>query len=114
MENLVFTQLSVQEVRQMLREEVRNVIKECNPLEKPDDEYDLMTIQEVAGFINMAVTSVYGLVHRKQIPHIKRGKRLIFEKKQIIEWLQSGRQKTIHDIQSDADTYLRNHSRRHR
>jgi len=114
MENIVFTQLSVQEVRQMLREEVRSVLKECQPLSKPDDECDLMTIQEVSGFINMAVSSVYGLVHRKKIPHIKRGKRLIFEKKQIVEWLQSGRQKTIQSIQSDADTYLRNHSRHYR
>lgn len=115
MENIVFTQLSVQEVRQMLREEVRTVLKEYQPLSRTDDDgYDLMTIEQVAEFINMAVTSVYGLVHQKKIPHIKRGKRLIFEKKQIIEWLQSGRQKTINDIQSDADTYLRNHSRHFR
>jgi excisionase family DNA binding protein len=111
MENIVFTQLSVQEVRQMLREEVRTVLKEYQPLQKEDDSYDLMTIEEVADFINMAVPSVYGLVHRKKIPHIKRGKRLIFEKIQIIEWLKSGRQKTLQEIQADADQYIRSHSR---
>lgn len=115
MENIVFTQLSVQEVRQMLREEVRTVFKEYQSHNNQDEnEHNLMTIEQVASFINMAVSSVYGLIHRKQIPHIKRGKRLIFEKKQIVEWLQSGRQRTIHDIQSEADSYLRNHSKRYR
>lgn len=114
MDNIVFTQLSVQEVRQMLREEVRTVLKEYQPLLKQHNEKDLMTIEEVSEYINMAVTSIYGLVHRKQIPHIKRSKRLIFEKKQINEWLQSGRQKTIYDIQKDADIFLQTHSRNHR
>lgn len=111
MENLVFTQLSVTEVRKMLREEVQAVIKDFQ-LPKPVEEInELLSIQQVAKFINMAVPTVYGLVHFKKIPHIKRGKRLIFEKKQIIEWLQSGRQKTMQDIQTDADNYLRNHSK---
>jgi len=110
MENIVFTQLSVQEVRQMFREEVRTVLKEYQPSKKEDDTYDLMTIEETAEFIHMAVPSVYGLVHRKQIPYIKRGQRLIFEKKQIFEWLISGRQKTRKEIQADADQYIRSHS----
>ena len=111
MENIVFTQLSIQEVRQMLREEVRAVLGERQPIQKDNDGFDLMTIQEVAKFINMAVTSVYGLVHRRKIPHIKRGKKLIFEKKQIVEWLQSGRQKTRAEITADAEAYLRKNKR---
>jgi len=114
MENIVFTQLSVQEVRQMLREEVQTALKEFQPLQKSDEGYELMTIQDLAQYINMAVPSVYGLVHQKKIPHIKRGKRLIFEQKQIIEWLQSGRRKTIHDIKADADNYLQSHSEHYR
>jgi len=112
MENIVFTQLSVQEVRQMLREEVRTALKEFQPSQKDDDSYDLMTIEETAEFIHMAVPSVYGLVHRKKIPHIKRGQRLIFERKQIFEWLISGRQKTKLEIQADANQYLNSHPRK--
>ena len=109
MENLVFTQLSVTEVRKMLREEVQAVIKDIQLPQAVEEINELLSIQEVAKFINMAVPSVYGLVHFKKIPHIKRGKRLIFEKKQIIDWLQSGRQKTLQDIQAEADNYFRSH-----
>ena len=106
MENLVFTQLSVQEVRKMIREEVRTALQECQSTLQVEDENDLMTIEELSAFINMAVTSIYGLIRRRQIPHIKRGKRLIFEKTKIIEWLKSGGQNTVSDAKADARANL--------
>jgi excisionase family DNA binding protein len=109
MENLVFTQLSVQEVRKMIREEVRTALQECQSTTQVDAENDLMTIEELAALVNMAVTSIYGLIRRRQIPHIKRGKRLIFEKTKIIEWLQSGRQNTVSDAKADARAYPLTH-----
>lgn len=107
MENLVFTQLSVLEVRNMLREEVRQAIKEFNlSVSKTDSESDLMNIAEVGKKLNMAVPSIYGLVHRRKIPFIKRGKKLIFEKSQIESWLKSGRQLTIFESNQKAEDFL--------
>jgi len=107
MENIVFTQLSVQEVRNMLRDEVRQALREFgqNPI-KEHSENDLLNIQEVAQKLNLAVPSIYGLVHRRQIPYIKRGKKLIFENSQVEEWLKNGRQKTIYDSEKEAENYL--------
>ena len=107
MENIVFTQLSVQEVRNMLRDEVRQALREFgqNPA-KDNSENDLLNIQEVAKKLNLAVPSIYGLVHRRQIPYIKRGKKLIFENSQVEEWLKNGRQKTIYDSEKKAEDYL--------
>ena len=109
MENMILMQLSAQEVRQILREEIKEALKNYQPSQKTSDEYELMTIQETAEFINLTVSSVYGLVHRKLIPHVKRGKRLIFEKQVIIEWLKSGRRKTMDEIKADANAYLQSH-----
>ena len=107
MENMVFTQLSIIEVRNMLREEVRQALREFgqNPV-KDNSDNDLLNIQEVAQMLNLAVPSIYGLVHRRKIPYIKRGKKLIFEKSQVEEWLKTGRQKTIYDADKQADDYL--------
>ena len=90
MENIVFTQLSVDEVRRMLREEVRNVITECLSIQQTLAKDEFLNIQQVAEYTNLAVPSVYGLVHRRQIPFIKRGKKLLFETKKINEQLQKG------------------------
>lgn len=107
MENVVFTQLTIQEIRSMLREEVRQALKECSP-QIIESEFDngLMNIQETAQMLNLAVPSIYGLVHRRVIPYIKRGKKLIFEKSQIEQWLKNGRQKTIYDTERQAEDYL--------
>jgi len=71
----------------MFREEIRSVIHEMGQQKTNiDSESDIMNIQEVARKLNLAVPSIYGLVHRRQIPYIKRGKKLIFEKSQVNEW----------------------------
>jgi excisionase family DNA binding protein len=105
MENIVFTQLSVQEIRNMLREEVRNALKE-SPQIHGNQSPEYLAIQELSELLNLAVPSIYGLVHRKQIPYIKRGKKLIFEKSQIEEWLKNGRHKTKQEIDQEAAEHV--------
>ncbi|MFH2143309.1 MAG: helix-turn-helix domain-containing protein [Bacteroidota bacterium] len=105
MENLVFTQLSVQEVRNMLREEVKKALNETPQLQGNQlPEY--LSIQELSEMINLAVPSIYGMVHRKQIPYVKRGKKLIFEKTQIDAWLKNGRHKTKQEIDIEAAEHV--------
>jgi excisionase family DNA binding protein len=105
MENLVFTQLSVQEVRNMLREEVKKALNE-SPQLQGNQLPEYLTIQELSEMINLAVPSIYGMVHRKQIPYVKRGKKLIFEKSQIEEWLKHGRHKTKQEIDIEAAEHV--------
>ena len=105
MENLVFTQLTVQEVRNMFREEIKKALNESLQLQGNQlPEY--LTIQELSEMINLAVPSIYGMVHRKQIPYVKRGKKLIFEKSQIEEWLKNGRHKTKQEIDIEAADHV--------
>jgi len=107
MDNIVFTQLTIQEVRNMLREEVHQALREFGQNHIKDNSDDeLLNIQQVAKKLNIAVPSIYGLVHRRKIPYIKRGKKLIFEKTQVEEWLKNGRQKTIYDIDKQADDFI--------
>ena len=107
MENVFFTQLSVQEIRNILREEVRTAMKDfVNAGSNKNPEF--LSIQELSEIINLAVPSIYGLVHRKQIPYIKRGKKLIFEKTKIEEWLKNGRRKTKEEIDLEVEEQLIN------
>ena len=105
MENLVFTQLSVQEVRNLFREEIKKALNESHIIQGNQlPEY--LTIQELSEMINLAVPSIYGMVHRKQIPYVKRGKKLIFEKSQIEEWIKNGRRKTKQEIDQEAAEHV--------
>jgi len=60
-----------------------------------------MNISEVAKYIKVAKTSIYGMTHRNTIPHYKSGKRLYFKKSDIDEWIFSKRIKTRSDIEGN-------------
>ena len=47
----------------------------------------LMTVQELANFLNMPLSSVYDLSHKKKIPVIKIGQRCRFRLQEIEKWL---------------------------
>ncbi|HZK07266.1 MAG TPA: helix-turn-helix domain-containing protein [Bacteroidales bacterium] len=48
----------------------------------------LMTIAEAASFLNCAIPTIYAKVSKRQIPFHKQGKRLYFNKKELIDWIQ--------------------------
>ena len=47
----------------------------------------LMSIAEVASYLNMKHSTLYSYVERKQIPHIRIGKLIRFKRQQIDFWL---------------------------
>jgi len=69
-------------------------------------EDQLLTIKQAAELISLSVPTVYGLVSRKEIPVSKRGKRLYFNKADLLAWIKSGRKPTLSEIESQADDYL--------
>ena len=67
-----------------------------------------INIKEVATLAGLTVPTLYGYVQRNEIPYNKKGNRLYFFKSDIIEWIKSGRQKTLKELAFDADTFLSN------
>jgi excisionase family DNA binding protein len=105
MENVVFTQLSIPEIREILRQELHTYFTAIQQHEQPEQD-QLLTIQEAAHLINLAVPTVYGLVSKSEIPVCKKGKRLYFSKLELMEWVKSGRKKTVSEISAAATNYL--------
>ena len=78
--------------------------QEQTPTEQPDQ---LLTIQQTAEFLSLAVPTIYSMVSRGEIPVMKRSKRLYFSRTELLEYLKGGRKKTIAEIEQEADTYLK-------
>lgn len=76
--------------------------KESESQPEPDE---LLTVQQVASFLNLSVPTIYGLSQRHSIPVCKRGKRLYFSKQQLTEWIKAGRKKTIDEIVAESKRY---------
>lgn len=61
----------------------------------------LLTAQEVAKMLNWKMVTLYLYTSKKEIPFIKRGKKMLFEETAIFEWLENGNGKTKKQIQNE-------------
>ncbi|WP_347923361.1 helix-turn-helix domain-containing protein [Pontimicrobium sp. SW4] len=52
-------------------------------------------------------STFYGYVHNQTIPYHKNGKKLLFLKAEIDEWLKSGRRKTTSELMINAENYIK-------
>lgn len=75
--------------------------------EKTSIETDeLLTVKQVAEFLNLAVPTIYTIVSKGEMPVMKKSKRLYFSRKEILIWLKNGRKKTRQEIGREADAYI--------
>lgn len=74
--------------------------------EKESSIEQLLTIEQAAEFLNLAVPTLYTKVHKREIPFMKRSKRLYFSKDELTDYLKAGRKKTVSEITSEAEQYL--------
>lgn len=74
-----------------------------NDLTQPE----MLSIQKTASFLNLAVPTIYGLVSRREIPFSKKGKRLYFDRTELLEWIKTGKHKTKDDILSNPKEYIK-------
>lgn len=107
MENLTFDQLpkavtmltnEVSELKRLFLE------KQEQPTTEPTEQ--LLTVQEAAEFLKLAVPTIYSKVSRGELPTMKQGKRLYFSSTELMDFIKAGRKKTIIEIEQEAEAYL--------
>uniref|UniRef100_UPI0040488D11 helix-turn-helix domain-containing protein n=1 Tax=Mariniflexile sp. TaxID=1979402 RepID=UPI0040488D11 len=107
METLRFEQLP--NVVATLTNEVREL--KALLLNKAGDNTEIETplnIKEVSKLTELSVPTLYGYVQRNEIPFYKKGNRLKFFKSEIIDWIKTGKQKTLKELEAEADMCLSN------
>jgi len=68
----------------------------------------LLTVQEAAQFLNLTVPTIYSKVSKGELPFMKRSKRLYFSSTELLEYIKAGRNKSISEIEQEAEVYLAN------
>lgn len=79
-----------------------------DPTEQPEQ---LLTVQETAQFLNLAVPTIYSKVSKGELPVMKRSKRLYFSSTELMEYLKQGRKKSNAEIEQEAEAYLSNNKK---
>lgn len=89
--------ISKGELSTMIRESLKEVLTEENKTNsQPNEEF--LDLKEAAAFLKLRVATIYSYTSQSQIPFIKRGKKLYFEKSKLEAWLKEGKQESISEI----------------
>lgn len=64
--------------------------KDAESASPNQDEDQMMTLEEACQFIGKKRSTMYSLTSERRIPYRKRGNKLYFFKKELVEWIQSG------------------------
>lgn len=65
---------------------------EIQAIPKPEKVKAYLSIDEVCELVDLSKQTVYTMTHKKSIPHIKKGGKLLFNRLEIIAWLESAKQ----------------------
>lgn len=63
----------------------------------------VLTIEEACSYTGYTIGYMYKLTSSQQIPHFKRGKKVFFDKDELIAWMK---QNKIQDIQTQARSLI--------
>ena len=89
-----------------IERELSRLRGEVLKLRQDDSPDDLLDVNEAAKYLNLAKQTLYIKVSKREIPHIKQGKKLRFLKSDLLEWLKQGRKATRTEIQANGSDYL--------
>jgi excisionase family DNA binding protein len=87
-------------------EKLENIEKSLNGLytvletNRTTNKEEFLNVSQVADLIEESVASIYTRTSNRTIPFYKKGKRLLFKKAEIIKWIETGKKKTIEEIQN--------------
>ncbi|MCX7928991.1 MAG: helix-turn-helix domain-containing protein [Patescibacteria group bacterium] len=100
----------MQEVILIAKNDFEQLLKDVQEIktmlyEKVTEQDEIMNVQEVAKLLNLNESAIYHKVCYKQIPYMKQGKKLLFSKKELMEWLKSSRAKTLNELENETNDY---------
>ena len=104
MQNVVFTQLSIPELRKVLREEVEKVLA-TQPTNQSNQK-TIFNLEEACQYIGISKSHCYKLTSQNLIPFSKRGKKIYFDRAELDKWLLARKIKDVSTLEVEANEYL--------
>lgn len=100
--DITVTNLTIDDITRAIRNELKAYFADKEEIEREDEISGIALAIEVTG---LAKPTIYGLVSERKIPHAKRGKKLYFSRRELLEWLAHGKRKTRDEIAVEAANF---------
>jgi excisionase family DNA binding protein len=110
MYNYVLSPIDPEKLISSISERVTaNILKAVQNVQSSTNHPEqLFTIQKASEFLSLSVPTIYSKVSRKEIPFMKKGKRLYFSRTELMDYLKCGRKKSQEEIIDEVDSFLLN------
>lgn len=104
MEKIIFTGITIEELKNIIREEVNYALEEWdqNKIARDKEEADFINLDGAMALLDLEKSTIYNLCSQSKLPHYKKSRRLYFKKSELIAWIESGKRKTIHEIKKSV------------
>jgi predicted DNA-binding transcriptional regulator AlpA len=76
------------------------------------EDNDPKSIDDVVKLTGYKKKTIYNYCQSKKIPHCKKNNKLFFFKSDIIDWIKTGKVKTVGDIESENDEFFASKNKR--
>lgn len=83
-------------------DKIEKLLKE-RKINDSDKNEELLTIEGAAELLKLSVATIYTKVCKNEIPVNKQGKRLYFYRAELLDWIKSGRIKTIVEMKQEVE-----------
>ena len=84
------------------------LIKSEKPVSNQDDP---LNIKEAANYLNLNKSTLYNKVNKREIPFMKRGKRIYFLKSELKKYIKRGKVLSIDEIEGYSNNFLSNNNK---
>lgn len=101
---ITLSTLKLEDIRIIIREEMELFSQRFGrlPDDIPNKQKAYLSIEEAADFLGVAKPTIYSWHCRGKIKAFKSGRKLLFERKYLEEWLQSRQTKTNSELEKEA------------
>ena len=99
------TQQDVADLKQGQNKILALLLNKAEPQPKIEIPIQLDAVLPITG---LTKPTLYGYVQRNEIPYHKKGNRLYFFNSEIINWIRTGKPKTLKELEADTDAFLSN------
>jgi excisionase family DNA binding protein len=104
MEGIIIS-ISKEALSDLIQGAVRSALNEFRKsISQADDpKDDLLPAEEAAAFLDIKLSTLYYKTHHREIPFMKRGKKIYCSRKELLVWMGQGRQYTRSESNSMAE-----------
>lgn len=89
-------------------DQLSSKLAEIQSFQQQEDKDEWMNMKEVRDFLpsHPAEQTIYGWTSTHQIPHHKKGRRLMFLKSEIEDWLKNSKVKSQAELMAEARVFV--------